>query len=363
MILGVCCDLPAKSAVQGLMGHSGHFACGYCLNPGFSMKNKNNDKTSYIRYIKSSNDDDIRTHESVIQIYKKLKPNSSPINRIKSVSCMIAARRFHLIHGFAIDIMHCVYLGIVKRTVNLMLDSKNHREPYYIKKPNQVILSNRLVKLKPPSNILRRPRSLFQRNDFKANEFRGLLLYFLPLALNGLLDSKYIKHFQLLSSGIYLLSKSSVSKDDIVIARSKLNEFADKFETLYGKTNVTLNLHTCRHVANDVEHLGPTWTHTAFAFEARNGIVAKANTCNDNILHQLAWKYTTNITVNKDKNDRCGEFSIGGKKTIKLNSNEHKIVFEYCQQNYLTVYKYVIIRGMKYTSQLSNEISSIDYFV
>lgn len=38
IIISASCDLPAKADVQGLIGHSGRFACGYCLNPGVAIK-------------------------------------------------------------------------------------------------------------------------------------------------------------------------------------------------------------------------------------------------------------------------------------------------------------------------------------
>lgn len=33
LILGCCCDLPAKKSVQEMAGPTGHYGCGYCLHP------------------------------------------------------------------------------------------------------------------------------------------------------------------------------------------------------------------------------------------------------------------------------------------------------------------------------------------
>lgn len=362
IILGACCDLPAKAELQSMIGHSGHFACGYCLHPGIAIKT-NDDKKSVIRYTKGIADHEIRSHQSVIETYKKLK--LSPVNGIKSVSCMIAAHEFDLINGFAIDSMHCIYLGITKKLLNLWLDSKYHLKQWYITKKNQVILSNRLVKIKPISDIMRRPRSIFSKSDFKANEYRSFLLYFLRFSLSGMLESKYIRHFNLLCSAIYTLSKPSISREEIEQARFKLKEFADDFEILYGTSNVTLNLHLLRHLTAAVENLGPLWATTAFGFEANNGVVAKANTCTSNILNQLVWKYSIKKS-NYHNVDEVGEFGINGKKIIKVTSNECNLLFEkgFNQgKNMLIIYKNVVSRGIKYTSLQTKEISTIDYFV
>lgn len=359
-ILGVSCDLPAKAQLQGMIGHSGKFACGYCVHPGTAIK-ANDDKKSVIRYTKG--DHQLRTHNEIIAIYRKL--HSDVIIGVKSISSMVAANEFDLVNGFAIDPMHCVFLGIVKKLFSLWLDSKYHSKPFYISKKNQVLLSNRLVKLKPPSEITRRPRSLFSRADFKANEYRAFLLYFMPLALNGLLSVKFIRHFHLLCSSIYCLSKESVSRADIENVHCKLNEFANSFETLYGESNVTINLHLIRHLTTVVENLGPLWVYTAFGFEARNGIVAKANTCTNNILHQLAWKYTLKMKKkSSESNEKVGEFSINGKKTIRMNMNDREIFCDSVQeQNFLNIYKNIVLCGIKFTSLESKDVLTIDYFV
>lgn len=363
LILGACCDLPAKSELLGMIAHNGHFSCSYCMHPGILIKTTD-DKKSVVRYTKGTDNYAIRSHQNVIETYRNLKSSMNGINGIKSISSMIAANEFDLVNGFAIDPMHCVYLGVLKKLISLWLDTKNHKQPYYLKKQYQVILSNRLVKLKPISDIIRRPRSIFSRADFKANEFRGLLLYFLTFALTGLLDIKYIRHFRLLSSSVYTLSKECVSISEISDASFKLNEFVNNFEILYGVSNVTVNIHLLRHLAKSIENLGPLWVQTAFGFEANNGIIAKANTCTNNILCQLKWKYC--VKKSNDDNEKIEQFSINGKKVIKIDSRTcelfSKTGFQQVKR-FLTIYKNVIVCGRKFTSIQTKEISTIDYFV
>lgn len=191
-ILGLCCDIPAKKEVLCTVGHAGRFACNYCLHPGISFKSST-DKKSNVRYLAGTNNYQLRTHKNVVDTYKKFR--TTPINGIAGVSPMVAARQFDLVSGVSIDYMHAVLLGIMRKMLNLWLDSGNHTKDYYIKKPQQITLSTRLVKQKPISDIIRKPRSLTMKNDFKANEYRSLLLYHLRFALSGLLPQKYLKHF------------------------------------------------------------------------------------------------------------------------------------------------------------------------
>lgn len=360
IIFSCCCDLPAKADVQGMCGHSGYFACYFCLHPGIPVAGE---KKSVIRYIKGSDDYQLRSHSNTVATYQQLR--SVSIQGVKKMSCMLAAKDFDLIFSFSVDYMHCVLLGIMKKMLNLWLDTSNHKEPYYIEKKYQIALSKRLLNIKPISDIIRKPRSIFSRGEFKANEFRSLLFYYLWFALDGLLNEKCVIHFRLLSTAVYLLSKEIISTESIERARILLNDFANQFEALYGKSNVTTNLHLLRHVTMQVENLGPLWSQSAFAFEANNGIAVKSNASTKDIVHQIMWKYSMRKTIKTIAN--VPEYSLGGKAVIKISPNELKI-FEESKiraesSNFLTVYKSVVIRGVKYTSLQSKEISTIDYFV
>lgn len=264
LIIACCCDLPAKADVQCMIGHSGHYGCGYCEHPGIAVKPEKKRK-AVENYISTSTNYKIRTHKDVIDSYARLR--SVPVKGIKNVSCMVAASDFNLIHGFGIDDMHCVHLGVMRKLLSLWLDTDNKLQPFYINKKNQENLSNRLVSIKPISKIMRRPRSIFSRGEFKANEFRGLLLHFLPFVLSGLLDAKYIAHFRLLSYSIYTLSKKSISIEEIQTVQLQLDEFVKDFQKLYGKSNVTMNVHLVQHLTMSVNKLGPLWTTSVYGFE------------------------------------------------------------------------------------------------
>lgn len=363
IIIACSCDLPAKASLQGMVGHSGKFGCSYCLHPGKLVK-KDPKSKSVIRYTNEKHNYAVRTHQEVIETYSRIR--SSPINGIKNMSCMISAFEFDLIHGFSIDVMHCVYLGVMKKILKLWLDQTNKSQPFYINKNRQIALSGRLVKIKLVTEIVRKPKSLFCKGEFKANEFRNLLLYFLPFALTKLHETKYIKHFHLLSYAIYTLSKKFVSLVEIETARAQLKEFVQKFEHLYGRSNVTMNLHLLNHLPTSVEKLGPLWVSSMFAFEANNGVVIQGNASKKDIVHQLAYKYTMKQTLKKD--DAVAEISLNGKQ-VKIMSTAEKALFygEFGNimqnSNRLIIYKCVMMRKIKYTSESSKEVATIDYFV
>lgn len=296
LLLQCVCDLPAKAELQGMLNHNGYHSCGYCFHLGQSIKGIKNSQT-YVRYVREKKQSVSRTHKSMLKIYETLGriPNMS----IKKISCMIAAREFNLIDGFCIDYMHCVLLGVVAKLMSLWLDSTNHNPPFNMKPKFQIILNQRLTKIKPISDISRKPRALSERANFKANEYRNLLLFFFTYCLKDLLPKKYIDNFKLVSSLIFVLLKREITFEEITDAEIKLNTFATEFENLYGRHNVTTNVHLLRHIGQSVRCHGPLWAQSAFGFESNNGILVKTNS-KKHILHSIAWRYTINSTLQRE---------------------------------------------------------------
>lgn len=362
-VFNCCSDLPATTSLLEMNGHSGRYACSKCDHPGKLIKSKTNN-SSTIRYIKAKYD--IRTHESIVDIYSQLKQKQIAIKGIKNVSCFIAAKDFDLVKSVSIDHMHCVELGVMKKLLHLWLDTKNHSQPFYIKKKNQVLLSSRIVSIKPVNEMLRKPKSILLLGEYKANEFRSLMLYFLRFALPGVLDTKYIKHFHLLCTAMYLLLGENISQNNINEAENRIQRFADEFEALYGENNVTMNLHLIRHLASTVRELGPLWSQSSYGFESNNGIVVKGNTSKNNIVHQITWKYTMKHTI-KIPSIGNNKRAIGKPKTITLSAKDVELYvnhgYKLKNEKYLNIYCYTFLNGSKFTSKMCKEISTIDYFV
>lgn len=204
------CDLPARAAVQALKQHNGKSSCGYCLHPGVTVENEKGDKKC--RYINRNQVETLRTHKSFIKTAARV-PLNGCIDGIKGISPLIGLNGFDLVHGFAIDYMHCIVIGVTPTLYKLWFDSKNSKKPFYLDKEKQKILNNRIKSIKPPSWISRKPRSMDQ--SLKANEKRNLLLYYLRASLPTLLLKKYVDHFQLLSAATYKLTKDSISPQEL----------------------------------------------------------------------------------------------------------------------------------------------------
>lgn len=205
------CDLPAKASCQGLKRNNAQYGCGYCKHPGVPLKNEAKTATTY-RYVRQNVTDELRTHtDSLVALRKLRKSTNSCIDGFTEVSPLIAAPQFDIINGFPIDFLHCVLIGVIPKLESLWYDTKNKGTAYYITTKNKHILNQRITSIKPPSMISRNPRSLKDKEHFKANEWRSFLLYYLRYSLVGILNHCYIEHFQLLSAATYMLSKKKNS--------------------------------------------------------------------------------------------------------------------------------------------------------
>lgn len=190
----------------------------------------------------------------------------------------------------------------------------------------------------------------------KFSNFRYCLIDMLPM--------RYINHFQLLSSAIFMLLQKRISQEHISLAENRLKQFADEFEDFYGAHNVTLNLHLLRHIANGVRHNGPLWAQSTFSFETNNGILVRSNHATNNFLMELSWKYSVKKTLENEASEK--NTLLGGKKTIRIGLEEKSILSKFgfdSRSDILTIYTFFSIRDIKFTSLKSKQISTIDYFV
>lgn len=357
-------DLPAKADLQGMTNHNGYMGCGYCLHPGYLVKAPNGNK-AVVRFVRNEFVP-IRTHHNFWETYRSLTSSSNRENGIKNVSCMTAAIGFDLANSYSIDYLHCVLLGVMRKLLSLWFDSKYHDQPYYISKKKQDAFNKRLIAIKPTTEITRKPRSIFDRADFKGNELRSILLYYLRFCLDGLLPIRYINHVQLLSSAIYMLLQESISITTVDLAESRLKQFSDQFEELYGKHNITMNIHLLRHMGDAVKQLGPLWTQSTFAYETNNGVIVRAKQAKRDFIQQIAWKYS--VKPNLEPTERCKAadpvVSLSVKTKIKITQNEICILNDrgFNFSDAFLTFSSIMLRGIKYTSKSSKSVSTIDYF-
>lgn len=357
-------DLPAKAQMLNMKQFNGYYSCGYCHHPGTTV----NKQAKYTNIEPSA---ESRTHEEIAEIMETIKfKENMCIQGIKGLSPLASFRNFDLVHSLCIDYMHNVLIGVVATLLDLWLSPSSHEKPYYISPKNKPGLDKLILKLKLCQSISRKPRSMAFRKQFKASEYRSMLLYYLGICLTGLLDRKYIDHFRLLSSSIYKMLGTQISQDDLIEADQKLKKFVKLFEEYYGSDQMNMNIHLLVHIPECVKTAGPLWCFSMFSFEGNNGVLRKYFHGTSEIISQIALRYLLKESMSERKSNHNTAKDIQllqPRANIKLCEseihlmNEKRIVVK--DPNDFHIYTRFKDNNETYTSiKYTQATKTIDYF-
>lgn len=265
--------------------------------------------------------------------------------------------------------MHCILLGDVKRLINYFCNPTYKTKSFYIAPRKRKALNGKILRIKPTSSIVRKPRSLDQRRNFKASEFRSLLLYYLPICLPGHVPNEYVEHIRLLSAAVYTLLKANIPKGEVDDTEQMLNRFVKDHQKLFGKCGMVMNVHLVKHLCESVRQLGPLWCHSAFPFERNNGCLLKMVNGTTDVLYQMSSKYALkkslkkNFEMNETDPAFCGRSVPISEKTLSV-VNYDSLTRVNLSNEKLQAYKRLKIGKTIYTSKLyTRPKKSVDYFI
>jgi len=112
------------------------------------------------------------------------------------------------------------------------------------------------MNIKPPSEITRTPRSINDRKQYKASEWRTFLLYYSSVCLKDLLHQSYYQHWSLLISAIYVSLKDNCTIEEINNSENCLRKFVFAIPNMYGENFMKLNVHLLLHLPSYVKRWG-----------------------------------------------------------------------------------------------------------
>lgn len=262
LIICGTCDLQAKSLFLNMKLYSGYYGCLKCKIRGERIGN--------VQIYPFDKNIDLRTTSETLKLAKQVKGETDILGvKGKSVLSEIV---YNYIETTTIDIMHCVHINVMKKLLSLWFDSEFHDKNFSLR---QFLcdINKLLTSVCPIDHIPRIPRTLDDYSYWKASELKAfLLVYSLPI-LKNYMPEIYFDHHVLLVYAITLLSSTSISKAMIKNASSALSEYVKRYEILYGKNNMTNNIHLLLHLPKAVEQFGPLWTTSCYSFENLNGIL------------------------------------------------------------------------------------------
>ena len=287
LVLGIF-DLPAKAIVLSTKQYNGKFGCSVCLHPGKFLSNRRVYPPVPPRRCK------LRTHQSVVSLAAEASTHGRTMKGIKGISPLTSY--LNLVDGVPVDYMHAVLEGVLGRLMKLWFDSNNYRKPYYLGKSIKSI-DSLLMSQTPPEEFSRSPRSITHRNYWKATELKQWLLYYSLPILKSKLSPLYWHHYALLVCAMHILLRDQISYSELSAAEMMLQDFCELFKELYEEVNCTHNVHLLTHLTRYVKLWGPLWTHSAFCYENKNGLISNLFHGTNNITKQMLYNINTQSCI------------------------------------------------------------------
>lgn len=125
-----------------------------------------------------------------------------------------------------------------------------------------------MSQLKYPLEFSRKQRSILEIKNYKANEFRNILYYLIPVIFFDILPPVYFNHVLTYVTFLRLLTKNDIKENDIMNSLNLINYFCQRFKTLYGDDKLTYKLHTHIHMPAQCIQYGPLHEISCFPFES-----------------------------------------------------------------------------------------------
>lgn len=117
-----------------------------------------------------------------------------------------------------------------------------------------------------PSDLHRNIRNLDVIHHWKGTEFRVFLMYLGIVILKKHVSAEEYDLFKYLFCAVTICS-SNVYRKYLPLARRLFLDFIENHISIYGESSITINIHNLSHVVDDVEHLGPLHSISAYEFE------------------------------------------------------------------------------------------------
>ena len=170
---------------------------------------------------------------------------------------------------------------------------------------------------------------------FTADQFKNWTLVFSSIALKGILPEEHLQLWKAFVKACSIMCRRNISKSACRTADCLLVQFCKSVESLYGKDNVTMNMHLRQLNGNLSECIfdyGPVYTFWCFAFERFNGILGSYHVNNHQIEVQLMRRFLENQDIEGIVwPDNCSSF----REILRAPSCNLRFLGKFCKSQWL----------------------------
>lgn len=253
-LAAVVCDAPARSFVKKVKCHNAYHGCERCSQKGYFVERRVTfpDLNAPLRTDRTFRDQDDQVHHTGISPFISLNLN--------------------MIELFPLDYMHLVCLGVMRRMLRKWICGRGR-----LTRAQKEELSDKLRSCAAhfPQHFQRKPRGIEELDRWKATEFRAFVLYLGPVVLKGILPEHLYDHFLCLHVAMRILTSPTLHARENNYARDLLRYFVEEFgkSAFYGPEQLSYNVHSLSHLAEECLVHGPLDLFSAFPFESYLGKV------------------------------------------------------------------------------------------
>ncbi|KAG2209024.1 hypothetical protein INT45_008885 [Circinella minor] len=255
-LLNITCDIPTARKVGGFTSHNSTRACHKCTREFVVFPG-----TSNLDYSGNIIDREhgLRTREK-----RETGTRWSQIHRLPY---------FDLVCSVLIDPMHNLFLGTADQMVRIW------REHGLLTDADRFDIQKLADGIVLPPGVPFLNRKIECKFGFMtAANWKAWCLVYSPFVLKNKLPAAHLNNWMNFADACRILSKTSITYQEIDDADRLLKEFVGRCCSLYGPECITPNMHLHLHLRETIEDFSTIYTYWLFSFERYNGFMKDAET-------------------------------------------------------------------------------------
>ena len=267
----ISCDIPATRKLCGFYGFKARLGCSKCMKefPTASFS----DSTDYSGFDREQwPPRDFKVHREKALQAKNAQSNAARTNIERDVgvrySELLRLPYLDVVRCHLIDPMHNLFLGTAKTVLTLW---KTHN---VITEAAFSSIQEVVDSISVPPHIGRLPQKIASGfSGFTAEQWMVWTTVYSPFVLKGVLPLEHYELWCLFSQSCSLFCRPFIHCSELIKADELMMKFCNKFEEVFGKNEVTPNMHMHAHLRDCCLDVGPVYSFWCFSFERYNGIL------------------------------------------------------------------------------------------
>ena len=269
----ICSDIPATRKLCGFYGFNALYGCSKCMKKFTKPSIK--EPTDFSGFQRDNwTPRDLKAHHTKALEARQAKSNAAR-DKVQSelgirYSELLRLPYLDIIRCHLIDPMHNLYLGTAKNVFSLWKEHGILNESLCGK------VQQKMDSLIIPVYAGRLPSKIATASGFSgftAEQWMIWTIVYSPFALKGILPPIHYEMWCMFSKSCSLLCRPFIHHTELKKADEQMMEFCNSFETNFGKSCVTPNVHLHGHLWKCLEDVGPVFSFWCYSFERYNGLL------------------------------------------------------------------------------------------